>query len=94
MKNRRLFLILTVAGTLLLLPFAAMQFSEQVRWTEFDFLVAGILLMGAGTVIELVLRKVQQRRHRLLLCLGVLAALVVIWTELAVGIFGSPLTGS
>ena len=52
------------------------------------------LLLGTGLMCELVMRKISNTEYRVAIC-GVLpAALVLIWIELAVGIFGTPFTGS
>jgi hypothetical protein len=59
-----------------------------------DFAVAGLLLAGAGLVYVVAARAITGRRARLWLGLGLAALLLVLWAELAVGIFGSPLAGS
>lgn len=92
--NQRLTGILLAAAALLLIPFVAMQFTTEVQWSGFDFVVAGVLLLGTGLLIEGVLRLVKKLSHRILLCAGVLLCLLLIWAELAVGIFGTPLAGS
>lgn len=92
--NQRLTGILLAAAALLLIPFVAMQFTPEVQWSGFDFVVAGVLLLGTGLLIEGVLRLVKKLSHRILLCAGVLLCLLLIWAELAVGIFGTPLAGS
>ncbi len=94
MKNKRLILILSLAGVLLLIPFVAMQFTDEVKWSGFDFLVMGILLGGTGLVCELILRKIRKSSNRIILCLVAVGVLVLVWMELAVGIFGSPFAGS
>lgn len=94
MKNKRLMIILAVVGILLLVPLVAMQFTTEVNWSGFDFLVMGILLLGTGLVCELVLRTVKKRTNRLILCLAVLGVFILVWMELAVGIFGTPFAGS
>lgn len=93
-QNTRLTGILLTATTLLLIPFIAMQFTNEVNWSLFDFIVAGVLLFGTGLVCEFVLRTVTKKGYRIALCAVILVALALIWIELAVGIFGSPIAGS
>lgn len=94
MENKRLITILSIATTLLIIPLAAMQFSAEVNWSLFDFIIAAILLFGTGLSIEFVLRKVKQSKLRILISLIILFVLVLVWAELAVGIFGTPFAGS
>lgn len=94
MKNKRLIIILAVVALLLLIPFIAMQFTDEVKWSGFDFLVMGILLLGTGLICEWILRKVKTRQNRIILCIAAIAVLILTWMELAVGIFGTPLAGS
>lgn len=78
-----------VLGTaaILLLPLVAMQFTHEVQWTALDFAVAALLLLGAGSTLHLLLRKLPGTRQRLLGA-GLLGlAFVYAWAELAVGIF-------
>lgn len=94
MKNKRLIIILSLIGILLLTPLIAMQFTDEVKWSGFDFLIMGILLLGTGLTCEVILRRVTDRHNRIVLCLAIVAVLVLIWMELAVGIFGTPFAGS
>ena len=94
MKNKRLIIILLTAIVLLLIPFIAMQVTEEVDWEIGDFLVMGVLLIGTGLVCELVIRKVKSVKNRIIICGILLFAFFLIWAELAVGIFGSPIAGS
>jgi hypothetical protein len=94
MQNKRLVIILTSAGTLLLIPLIAMQFTNEVDWKLADFIIMGVLLFGTGLLCELILRKVKRIENRILLCGAVLLGLFLIWAELAVGIFGTPFAGS
>lgn len=65
-----------------------------MAWTFFDVAVAGSLLLGFGTVYMLVTRKVSSRRNRIIVGVTIAAVLLLVWVELAVGIFGSALAGS
>lgn len=94
MKNKRLIGIVITVVILLLIPLIAMQFTNQVNWDLFDFLVAGVLLLGTGLTCELVLQKVNKPGSRIALCAVILLVLAIIWVELAVGIFGTPFAGS
>lgn len=94
MNNKRLTFILITATILLLIPLVAMQFTEEVNWTLSDFLVAGVLLFGTGLLCELILRKVKKVKLRIALCIAILIVLLLIWAEMAVGIFGTPIAGS
>lgn len=93
MKNKRLIIILTSVVILLLIPFIAMQFTDEVVWTGLDFAVMGILLLSTGLMWDLVMRKVKKIEYRIVLFIAILGAFVLIWAELAVGIFGTPLSG-
>ncbi len=94
MKNKRLIGIVIAVAFLLLIPFIAMQFTSEVNWNGFDFLAAGALLLGTGLACEFVMRKVSKTTYRIAICVAILAALLLIWVELAVGIFGTPFAGS
>ena len=87
--NKRFIGILAAAAVLLLIPFVA-----RFPWGAFDFIAAGILLFGAGIAIEIALRLITKWEYRIAACVGILIALALLWTEVAVGLFGSPIGGS
>ena len=92
-QNKRLIGIVLAVVLLLFIPLIAMQFTHEVSWTILDFVVAAILLLGTGIMCELVIRKINKIKYRIVICVVLLVALVLIWAELAVGIFGSPFSG-
>lgn len=94
LQNKRLLLILVAIPSLLLVPLIAMQFTTTVNWKIFDFIIMGGLLLGTGLVCELVLRKVKSAKGRIILCGMVILVFVLIWAELAVGLFGTAIAGS
>lgn len=93
-QNKRLVIILVTAIGILLIPLIAMNFTNNVNWTLFDFLVMGILLIGTGLILEFILRKIKTVRYRILFVIILFVLLFLIWVELAVGIFGTPFSGS
>lgn len=93
MKSR--FPIIPLAAlSLLLIPLIGMQFSNEVNWSLSDFLIMGVLLLLAGTGIEIARRKVQNVRKKWILIGVVVLVFLLIWVELAVGLFGTPFAGS
>lgn len=93
-KRKRLVLIMGIASLLLALPLIAMQFSDEVDWSGGDFLMAGGMLYGSGLLIEMILRKLRATTWRIVLSFGVVLVLLILWIEMAVGVFGSPIAGS
>ncbi len=93
-QNKRLAGIVLTVALILLMPLIAMQFTDEVDWKLFDFVIMGVLLLGTGLLGEFVLRAVKNKDYQIGLIALVLVALLLIWAELAVGIFGSPFAGS
>ena len=91
--NKRLIVIMLMAAFLLLIPLIAMQFTAEVDWTLSDFIVAGVMLLGTGLMCELVMRNIHDIKLRIAICAALLVVLVLIWAELAVGIFGTSFGG-
>lgn len=92
--NKRVKIIIIIIIVILLIPLIAMQFTDEVKWSFFDFIAAGILLLGTGLVCEFVMRKVKSTKQRIVICGIVVLVLILIWIELAVGIFGTPFAGN
>lgn len=97
MQNTIFGWIALATGTILLLPFLAMQFnwqvpdpgsaiSEGVNWTLSDFIVMGTLIFGTSSLFVLTARKVD-KKHRFFLGLAFAVAFFWLWAELAVGLF-------
>lgn len=78
-----------VTGLLLLIPFIAMRFSEDVVWTLSDFILAGIMIFGTGITYNLVTRKSKRIAYRVAIGFALLTGLFLIWSNLAVGLIGS-----
>ncbi|WP_266204717.1 hypothetical protein [Pontibacter kalidii] len=93
-QNKRLTGIMLAVVLILSIPFIAMQFTSEVDWGLFDFVLMGVLLLSTGLLCEFVLRKVRNMDYRIGLIALILVVLFLIWAELAVGIFGSPFAGS
>ncbi len=86
---RSLFLI-----PLLVIPAIAMQLSQEVVWSIGDFFVMGILLWLLGIGINTIRFKINVRSKRIKWILLLLFLFALLWAEMAVGLFGSPIAGS
>ncbi|MES2810854.1 MAG: hypothetical protein V4670_00155 [Bacteroidota bacterium] len=94
MKNKRLQLMIFGIMSLLAIPLIAMQFTNEVNWSASDFLIMGALLLGVVLIIEFILQKITNTTSRIGIVAVVLVLFLLIWAELAVGIFNSPIAGS
>lgn len=92
-RQKRIFVIFAAIVILLLIPLFAMQFTDEVKWSLSDFIVAAILLLGTGFLCEFVIRKVNKIKLRITMCITIVLVLFIIWAELAVGILSLPFGG-
>lgn len=58
-----------------------------------DFIIIGVLLIGGGLAFEFISSKLDTK-YRPVVALITLGFVMLVWVELAVGIFGSPFAGS
>ncbi len=89
MKNKRIKIILFSTALILLVPLVAMLFTNEVNWTLLDFIIAGVLLLGTGFWSEWILRKTSKIKYRIVWITAIILLLLLVWAELAVGIFDS-----
>ena len=87
-------IVVIATALLLLVPFVAMKFTSQVSWSLIDFLVAGVLLLIFGFTFEWLYRKLVSVKFRWIILAALFVVFVLIWAELAVGVFGTPFAGS
>lgn len=82
------------ALSLLLVPFVASLFTDEVQWSGLDYLIMGVMLLAVGSGIQWVLQKFQSRRNRMIGVGLVVLLFLLVWAELAVGVIGTPFAGS
>ena len=79
---------------LLLIPLIGMAITDEINWSAFDFIIMGSLLIALSIGINLVSTRVKNLKNRFLY-IGILVLIfMLIWAELAVCVFGTPLAGS
>lgn len=88
-------LIRSIAGLalatafLLLVPLAAMQFTSEVLWTLFDFILAGTFLFGTGLAYKLITMKSGNIAYRFAVGFALFTGLLLLWVNGAAGIIGT-----
>ena len=85
---------LRLLSPLLLLPIPAlaMIWTNQVNWSLLDFCIMGALLLALSVIIRLIRRSLPNRQKWVYI-LFVIVLFVLLWAELGVGIFDSPIAG-
>ena len=76
-----------------MIPLIAMQLTDEVKWSLFDFIIMGAMLSITGLLGDVILKKVKKSKHRLILYIAIVMIFFLIWAELAVGIFRTPFAG-
>ena len=100
MKKKNITRVALIAGLILLVPLV-LQLTigtgvdgQGFNWKLGDFIVMGALIFGAGLAIDFAMRKVTNSTRRIVAIIAIVLAFLLIWAELAVGIFGTPFAGS
>lgn len=87
--EKRLIIWAVVIALILMVPLVAMQFTDEIDWNLFDFVIMGTVLIGIGIVYELVVRKSAKIVYRVAFGIGLTGAFLLFWVNGAVGIIGN-----
>ena len=79
---------------LLLFPLVGTLVSNEVNWSFFDFIVMGILILSMSFGIKQVVMTTKNTNYRVLIIGMILVVFILVWVELAVGIFDTPFAGN
>jgi len=85
--------IFYIVGLLLLIPLIAMQLTNEVNSSFFDFIIMGGMLTITGLLIGRILKQFKPSENRILLIAIIIVIFLLIWAELGVGIFGTRFAG-
>ena len=85
--------ILQIVGLLLLIPMIAMQLTDEINWSFFDFIIMGIMLSITGLALGIIIKKVKYHKYRNIF-IAIIIIFLFIWAELGVGLFGTPFAGN
>ena len=79
---------------LLIIPLLGVLFTNVVEWGVFDFLLMGSLLLVLGIAINLTLLNIKYFNKRIAIIFFIILIFLLIWVELAVGVFNTPFAGT
>ena len=85
--------ILPIVGLLLLIPLIAMQLTDEVNWSFFDFVIMGVMLSITGLAIGIIIKKIKYYKYRNIFITIIVMIFLLTWAELGVGLFGTPFAG-
>jgi hypothetical protein len=68
--------------------------SNQFNWSFFDFFIMGILILSLSFGIKQVFKKTKNIKYRILIIGTIVIVFLLVWAELAVGIFDTPFAGN
>ena len=80
--------------SLLIIPLLGILLTNAVEWGIFDFLLMGSLLLVLGIAINLTFLNIKYFNKRIAIIFFVILIFLLIWVELAVGVFNTPFAGT
>ncbi|MDQ3076910.1 MAG: hypothetical protein M3Q63_02555 [bacterium] len=89
MQNKIIRIALVTIG-ILMIPLVAMLFTSEVNWGPADFIIIGALIFGTGLAYEFIVRKIVNTTYRTVITIVLVLAFLLVWADLAVGIFNIP----
>ena len=85
--------IFPIVGLLLLIPMIAMQLTDEVNLSFFDFIIMGVMLSIICLTIGIIIKKIKYYKYRNIFITMIVIIFFLIWAELGVGLFGTPFSG-
>jgi len=79
---------------LLIIPLIGISFTNEFDWSLSDFIIAGLILLVFSLTANLIVLRISNRNRRVFFINILLMLFMLVWAELAVGIFGTPFAGS
>ena len=94
MPTRTFIKIFGITIVLLLLPFVSSLFNDQIDWDVLDYSVMGSMIFTAISLFFYTNRKFKKTKSSYWIEIFILVIFLLLWAELAVGIFNTPFAGS
>ena len=84
---------IVICISLLVFPLFFNIILDDFNWSTFDFAVMGFMLFFVGIALELVSSLVKGGKKKEILYGLIILLFLLLWAELGVGIFNSPISG-
>jgi len=84
---------IVICISLLVFPLFFNIILDDFNWSIFDFAVMGFMLFFVGIALELVSSLVKGGKKKEILYGLIILLFLLLWAELGVGIFNSPISG-
>ncbi len=84
MKSPIIFIVL---NSILFIPIMGTMISEEFQWDIGDYMIAGLMLNILGIVLLIIHRYIDNKQLRFSVLAITIVAFILMWVELAVGIF-------
>ena len=84
---------IVICISLLVFPLFFNIILDDFNWSTFDFAVMGFMLFFVGIALELVSSLVKGGKKKEILYGLIILLFLLLWAELGVGIFNSPIAG-
>ena len=94
MPTRTFIKFFGITIVLLLLPFVSSLFNDQIDWDILDYSVMGSMIFTAISLFFYTNRKFKKTKSSYWIEIFILVIFLLLWAELAVGIFNTPFAGS
>ena len=71
--------IMPIVGLLLSIPLIAMQLTDEVNWSFFDFIIMGVMLSITGLAIGIIIKKIKYYKYRNIFFTIIVFIFLLIW---------------
>jgi len=92
-KNKRFLWMLLAVVVLIALRLGSIPFTDEGDWSVNEFLFGSIILLLLVVILEAILRMTKDKPRRRWIILAIFVLTLLLWAEMGVGIFGTPLAG-
>ena len=80
--------------SLVIITLASGIYTGKTLWSLFDFVLMSAMLSATGFLLVFVNKKLETKNRKYFLTAIIILAFLLVWAELAVGLFNTPFAGN